>query len=238
LLGACSNPARGANASSSQGIVVGLDTDIDTLDPISFRSPAAYETVIQAYDMPVTNEVQPADGILDGAPGTLIPEVATRYSITADSAVYKFTVRPGVRFSNGHPVNADTLQYSYLRALQGPGYAAELMDLLTVRKASQLVVTGPMTFEIQLSQPNPLGPKLIPLSALVVMDPVQSKQHATKSDPWAANYYRTHMMGTGPYVQGATWQSGSQYLLSPNPALLEQEPGAQPRCAAQVSAFR
>jgi peptide/nickel transport system substrate-binding protein len=91
------------------------------------------------------------------------------------------------------------------------------MKLLTVSSASQLIVTGPMTFEIHLSQPNPLGPKLIPLSVLVVVDPVLSRQQATKSDPWAADYYRTHMMGTGPYVQGATWQSGSQYLLSPNP---------------------
>jgi len=147
----------------------------------------------------------------------LIPEVAIRYSIAAASAVYKFTVRPGVKFSNGNPVNADTLQYSYLRALEGPGYAAELMKLLTVSRASQLVVTGPMTFEINLSQPNPLGPKLIPLSALVVMDPVLSRHQATKSDPWATGYYRTHMVGTGPYVQGTTWQSGSQYLLSPNP---------------------
>ena len=218
LLEACSNPARGASASNgSNGIVIGLDTDIDTLDPISFRSPAAYETVIQAYDMPVANQVQPAGGILDGVPGTLIPEVAIRYSIAAASAVYKFTVRPGVKFSNGNPVNADTLQYSYLRALEGPGYAAELMKLLTVSRASQLVVTGPMTFEINLSQPNPLGPKLIPLSALVVMDPVLSRHQATKSDPWATGYYRTHMVGTGPYVQGTTWQSGSQYLLSPNP---------------------
>ena len=217
LLQACSGSAAGTGGGSSKGIVVGLDTDIDTLDPISFRSPAAYEAVIQAYEMPVTNQVQPADGILNGVAGTLIPDVAGRYSITADSTVYKFTVRPDVTFSNGNPVNAQTLRYSYLRALEGPGYAAELMKLLTVDSASQLVVTGPMTFEIRLAQPNPLGPKLIPLSALVVMDPVLSKRHATKSDPWAANYYRTHMTGTGPYVQGTTWQSGSQYLLSPNP---------------------
>jgi peptide/nickel transport system substrate-binding protein len=219
-LEACSSgrpaPAAGAR-SSSKGVVVGLDTDIDTLDPISFRSPAAYQTVIQAYDMPVTNQVQHADGILQGVAGTLAPEAAIRYSIAADSTVYKFTVRPDVTFSNGHPVNADTLRYSYLRALEGPGYAAELMKLLTVNSASQLVVTGPMTFEIHLGQPNPLGPKLIPLSVLVVTDPVLSRQQAGKSDPWAARYYRTRMMGTGPYVQGTTWQSGSQYLLSPNP---------------------
>lgn len=211
-----SSPAGGAGRGSS-GIVVGLDTDIDTLDPISFRSPAAYETVIQAYEMPVDNRVRPANGILDGVAGTLVPGVASEYSISADSTVYTFTVRPDVTFSNGNPVTAGTLRYSYLRALEGPGYAAELMELLTVSKESQLIVTGPMTFEIHLGQPNPLGPKLIPLSALVVTDPILSKQQATKSDPWAASYYRTHMTGTGPYVQGTTWQSGSQYLLSRNP---------------------
>jgi peptide/nickel transport system substrate-binding protein len=218
LLGACTRPAyaRGVR-SSSKGIAVGLDTDIDTLDPISFRSAAAYETVAQAYEMPVTNQVRPVDSILKGVSGTLAAAVAIRYSITADSAVYKFTVRPNVTFSNGNPVNANVLRYSYLRALEGPGYASQLMKLLTVSQASQLIVTGPMTFELHLNRPNPLGPELVPLSVLVVMDPVLSKQQATKSDPWAATYYRTHMMGTGPYVQGTTWQSGSQYLLSPNP---------------------
>ena len=107
LLEACSSPARGADASSrSEGIVVGLDTDIDTLDPISFRSPAGYEMVIQAYEMPVDVRVQPANGILNGVAGTLISEVASQYSIAANSTVYKFTVRPGVAFSNGSPVNA------------------------------------------------------------------------------------------------------------------------------------
>jgi hypothetical protein len=93
LLEACSSSSSDA-ASASSGIVVGLDTDIDTLDPISFRSPAAYETVIQAYEMPVTNQVEPGHGILEGVAGTLIAEDASQYSIAADSAVYKFTVRP------------------------------------------------------------------------------------------------------------------------------------------------
>lgn len=225
LLAACggsstssSSGGSGGSPSGLQGIVVGLDTDIDTLDPIAFRSDGAYEAVIQAYEMPVDNQVQPSNGILAGVPGTLAGSVASAFSISADSTVYKFTVRPNVSFSNGSPVTADTLLYSYQRALEGPGYASLLMKLLTVSKPSQLVKTGPMTCEIRLSQPNPLGPKLIPLSVLVVTDPALSKQHATKSDPWAANFYRTHMMGTGPYVQSAaTWQSGSQYLLSPNP---------------------
>ncbi len=223
LLEACgtaspSTSSSGSGGGGSNGIVVGLDTDIDTLDPIAFRSDAAYEAVIQVYEMPVDNQVQAAGGILSGVAGTLEASVASSFSISADSTVYSFTVRPGVKFSNGTPVTADTLLYSYQRALEGPGYASLLMNLLTVTKPSQLVKTGPMTFEIHLGQPNPLGPKLIPLSVLVVMDPTLSAQHATTGDPWAANYYRNHMMGTGPYVQSSsTWRSGSQYLLSPNP---------------------
>jgi peptide/nickel transport system substrate-binding protein len=220
LLEACSSSSSSASGSGggSQGIVVGLDTDIDTLDPISFRSDAAYEAVIQVYEMPVDNQVQSANGILNGVSGTLEASVASAFSISADSTVYQFTVRPGVKFSDGTPVTADTLLYSYQRALEGPGYAAEVMHLLTVTKPSQLVKTGPMTFEIHLGQPNPLGPKLVPLSVLVVMDPTLSKQHATSKDPWASDFYTNHMMGTGPYVQSSTtWQAGSQYLLSPNP---------------------
>jgi peptide/nickel transport system substrate-binding protein len=221
LLEACgssSSASGGGSSGGSKGIVVGLDTDIDTLDPISFRSDAAYEAVIQVYEMPVDNQVQSASGILAGVAGTLEASVASAFSISADSTVYQFTVRPGVKFSDGTPVTADTLLYSYQRALEGPGYASEVMKLMTVTKPSQLVKTGPMTFEIHLGQPNPLGPKLVPLSVLVVTDPTLSNQHATSKDPWAADYYRSHMMGTGPYVQSSTtWQSGSQYLLSPNP---------------------
>jgi peptide/nickel transport system substrate-binding protein len=227
LLAACSGSSSGSGSSnaggggggggSGSGIVVGLDTDIDTLDPISFRSDAAYESVIQVYDMPVDNRVQQIDGILQGVAGTLSAGVASDYSISADGTVYKYTVRPNVTFSNGDPVNASTFQYSYLRALEGPGYAAEVMNLLTVTHASQLVVTGPMSFEIRLPAPNPMGPKLVPLSVLVLTDAALSKKQATKSDPWAADYYKSHMMGTGPYVQGSTWQSGNQYLLAKNP---------------------
>jgi peptide/nickel transport system substrate-binding protein len=209
--------SRTSGASATQGIVVGLDSDIDTLDPISFRSDGAYEAVIQVYEEPVDNGVTSLAGINQGVAGTLVPAAASAFSISASDTVYSFTVRPGVKFSNGTPVDANTLKYSYLRALEGPGYAAELMTLLTVTHPDQLVVTGPMSFELRLGQPNPLGPKLVPLSVLVIMDPALSAQYATKKDPWAADYYRTHMMGTGPYVQGTTWQSGNQYLLSPNP---------------------
>jgi peptide/nickel transport system substrate-binding protein len=202
---------------SPKGIIVGLDSDIDTLDPISFRSDAAYDVTFNVYEESVSNAVKMVNGISQGIAGSLVPSVASAYSIAPGSTVYKFTVRPGVKFSNGTPVTADTFKYSYLRALEGPGYASLMMGLLTVAHPDQLVVTGPMSFEIHLAKPNPLGTRIVPMPTLTVMDPTLAAQEATKKDPWAANYFRTHMMATGPYVQGTTWESGNQYLLSPNP---------------------
>ncbi len=204
-------------AGSSKGLVIGLATDIDTLDPISFRSTAAYETVIQAYQEPVTNKVVTSHGILEGVAGALVPSLASKFSISPDASVYTFTVRPGAKFSNGMPVTAADFQYSYTRALEGPGYASLLVSLLGVKDASQFKVTGPMTFEVHLSAPNPMGSYLIPLSVLVIFNETVSKEHATSSDPWATDFYRTHMVGTGPYIQSSTWQPGVQYLLERNP---------------------
>src|SRR5262245_33316229 len=99
LLEACSGSPAGTGGGSSKGIVVGLDTDIDTLDPISFRSPAGYEAVVQAYEMLVDNRVQPADGILTGVAGSLIPEVASRSKGDSDRAAYGRRARPGGRVS-------------------------------------------------------------------------------------------------------------------------------------------
>jgi len=73
------------------------------------------------------------------------------------------------------------------------------------------------TFEMRLGQPNPMAAKLLPLTVLDVMNPTVSSQQATADDKWANKYYMTNVLGTGPYIKGSTWQSGSQYLLEPNP---------------------
>jgi peptide/nickel transport system substrate-binding protein len=138
--------------------------------------------------------------------------------VSPDGTTYTFKVRPKVSFSNGTPVDAKALEYSFKRALLGPGYAALVMGMLAVKDPSQLKAVDDSTFTITLEHPNPMAPKLLPLTVLDVMDPAASQKHATAQDQWANTYYKTSILGTGPYVRGATWQSGSQYLFSPNPS--------------------
>ncbi|MFZ0216616.1 MAG: ABC transporter substrate-binding protein [Candidatus Dormiibacterota bacterium] len=215
LLQACgANQSGGGKAK----LVVGVDTDIDDLDPMDFKSDAAYEAVIQTYETLVSNVLKPGSSGAMEATSALQGAVAEHYSVSPDSTTYTFKVRPNVTFSNGHPVDAKAFEYSLRRALLGPGYASLVMGMLTVKDPSQLRAVDDSTFTITLEHPNPMASQLLPLTVLDVMDPTVSQQHATGDDQWANAYYKTSILGTGPYVKGATWQSGSQYLFSPNPS--------------------
>lgn len=218
VLEACQSSSSSTGTSKKAHLVIGLDTDIDDLDPNDFKSDAAYEVVIQTYEMPVDNVTKPgADGTLE-ATTALQGILASTYTVSSDGTTYTFKVRPNTFFSNGDPVTAKAFEYGYQRALLGPGYAALVMGMLTVKDPSQLRAVDDSTFQLTLAQPNPMAGKLLPLTVLDVMNPTVSSQHATGDDKWANKYYMTNVLGTGPYLKSSTtWQSGSQYLLEPNP---------------------
>lgn len=219
ILQACGGRrSGGGGGGGASKLVVGVDTDIDDLDPMDFKSDAAYEAVIQTYETLVANVLKPGPSGSMAASSDLVGVVAKSFSVSPDGTTYTFKVRPKVSFSNGTPVDAKALEYSFKRALLGPGYAALVMGMLAVKDPSQLKAVDDSTFTITLEHPNPMAPKLLPLTVLDVMDPAASQKHATAQDQWANTYYKTSILGTGPYVRGATWQSGSQYLFSPNPS--------------------
>ena len=217
LLAAC-QAGGSQQAGGKPRLIVAVDTDIDDLDPNNFKSDAAYEAVIQTYEMPVDNRLKQGDnGVLEATPD-LDPTLASSYQVSPDGLKYTFKVRPGVKFSNGSPVTAKSFDYGYKRALLGPGYAALLMNMLTVKDPSQLRVVDDMTYEITLEKPNPMANKLFPLTVLDVMDPDTAQKNATPDDKYATKFFKTNIVGTGPYVKGDVWQSGSQYLFNPNPS--------------------
>lgn len=222
VLEACAS-SNTSGSDNKAKMVIGVDTDIDDLDPMDFKSDAAYEVVIQTYEMPVDNVTKvSSDGTLE-ATTDLKGVLASSFTVSGDGTTYTFKVRPNVTFTNGNPVNAKAFEYAYQRALLGPGYASLVMGMLNVKDPSQLRVVDDMTFEIALDKPNPMAAKLLPLTVLDVMDPTESQQHATADDKWANTWYKTNVLGTGPYVKSSTtWQAGSQYLLEPNPKYWDQ----------------
>lgn len=75
--------------------------------------------------------------------GTLVPVLAEGYEVADDGKVYTFTLRPGVKFSDGTPVTAEDVVFTVERAqdpaIKSPEFAnwasvrAEVIDSRTVR---------------------------------------------------------------------------------------------------------
>jgi ABC-type transport system substrate-binding protein len=86
--------------------------DALTLDPAWAYDTASGEFIQNIYDTLV---------FYDGEqPAKFVPQLADKWDVSADGKTYTFTLHPGVKFSNGDPLTASDVAYSFARGiLQG-----------------------------------------------------------------------------------------------------------------------
>lgn len=86
-------------------VVVGIQQDIDSLDPHKATAAGTKEILFNVFE----GLVKPDEN------GNLICAVASDYSISDDGLVYTFTLRDGVKFHNGNDVTCEDVKYSLER---------------------------------------------------------------------------------------------------------------------------
>lgn len=194
---------RPAAAQSPRTLVVAWDSDIDTLDPASFKTNGGYVTVANTTDSPIGWKVQPAEGrpgVFRSRPGEWEPLLAESWKEEDGGATLVFRVRRGVKFPSGRPVTAQAFKYSFDRGLQSPGYMRVVIPrLIQVTDPSQFEVRDDATFAIKMKALSPMAMDTIALSNNAIVDPEQVKAHATKDDPWAAEWLKRNNASIGPY---------------------------------------
>lgn len=87
-------------------VVVGIQQDIDSLDPHKATAAGTKEILFNIFE----GLVKPDEN------GNLICAVASDYGISEDGLVYTFTLRDGVKFHNGSTVTCEDVKYSLERA--------------------------------------------------------------------------------------------------------------------------
>jgi len=147
---------------------------------------------------------------------TFEPDGAESFTYSADGTCATFKIRPNQKFTNGKPITAASFKYGIDRALLGPGYLASLLALGGVTDASQIVVKDDMTLEVCAPKKTPMFEPLFAFNVIPAMDEETSKEHATADDPWATEWYKTNVVGSGPYIL-KEWKPGDQYVVDPNP---------------------
>lgn len=138
----------------------------------------------------------------------IVPQLATKWTISDDGLEYTFDIRENVTFSNGEPLTAEAVKWSLDRLLSGKVLNGQPQLLVVIDK---IEVAGPLQVKITLKETYGGLLAALTLPASGILDP--------KSSETAPNTYETVALpiGTGPYKFAADAKAGSDLTLEANP---------------------
>lgn len=176
-------------------------TEPDSLDPSQTNEFDAFL---------ITNNTYDALTLTDESSQKLVPWLATSWKANADMTEWTFTLRPGVKFIDGSPMNAAAVVMSMQRhlAIGSIAEAGYTLDGITAVKA-----TGPMKVTFTTKAPQPWLPYHMVMWPIISMQAIEA--HRTSKDPWAKAYFQDHCVGTGPYSL-SSWVKGTKITLAKN----------------------
>lgn len=212
-----------ASTSSGKTFTMDFASDFPTLDPAAVQDIQSGIPMQAIYDGLVTYET------FGKNPTKIIGDLASTFSTTPNGLTYTFHLRKGVRFSNGDPLTAKDVKWSFDRVTSadanGPSGASPYQSAFSAvvgfnrwsQKTPPKGITGlvgittpdPYTVVIQLKTPQAYFLNELALQTADIMDPkVVNKYGAVK--------YQLHAVGTGPYKL-LYWHQNQQMELVPNP---------------------
>lgn len=100
-----SSDVQASETTYGGSVVVGIQQDIDSLDPHKATAAGTKEILFNIFE----GLVKPDEN------GNLICAVASDYEISEDGLVYTFTLRDNVKFHNGNVVTCEDVKYSLER---------------------------------------------------------------------------------------------------------------------------
>jgi len=196
--------APSAKAADPVIFTVGLIGDVDSFNPFLGFEASSYEMWALTYDYMVGYSMK------DMSPQ---PDLATKWDISDDGKTWTFDIRSGVTWSDGQPLTAADIAYTYNRVLTervaGNNWSSYLrnVDTVTAPDDTHLV--------LQLAKPNATLPLLpIPIVPEHIWKNVDEKGLKTYAAEPANGQ---PVVGSGPFrlVEGTA--GGSTYKFEANP---------------------
>lgn len=200
-------------ASSGQGATPPGTIVVGTTDKITELSPE------NSYDYWTWHVIQQtAEGLVDFRPGTtdIVPKLATSWQVSPDGRVYTFRLRRGVRFTDGEPFDAQSVKFTFDRALRlkGPEGAVGLISGI-----QRVEAVGPGTARILIKEAD--ATFLSRLTSQVAISVILSPK-TTPANAFARGRYA----GTGPY-RIAQYVPGQRLVLEAYPGYWGMRPRSQ-----------
>ncbi|MDO8531010.1 MAG: ABC transporter substrate-binding protein [Dehalococcoidia bacterium] len=155
-------------------------------NPPDFDTAAAQNGLIQVAAGPAYSKLVQFD---PGAGKEVVPDLAEKWDVSADGTTYTFTIRKGVTWHDGKPLNEADIVYSLNRLLKPPKGTTSSIGAILGPAVERVESNGG---QIKLVLKYPFAPTL----TILAMDfsPIYSKQLADDGKDM-----RNVVMGTGPF---------------------------------------
>lgn len=134
---------------------------------------------------------------------TLVNDLATAYEISADGLTWTIRLRADVKFSDGMPLTAEDVAYTFATAAA----SGAVIDLNNMERVE---TKDAQTVEFRLKQPQSTFMNLLARIGIV-------PKHAHGSG------YALRPLGSGPY-KFVQWDKGQQLIVEANPLYHGQQP--------------
>lgn len=204
-------PAGDGWRSTPQVLVVNNESEPRTLDPQTMTGNVEARLALALFEGLTT--LDPRD--LSPRPG-----LAEAWAADPDGLGWTFTLRPGLRWSDGTPLDAAQVRASWLRILD-PATAASYAELFDPIAGAEDIRHGrpaelgvqaadARTLQVRLSRPCPW---FLSLAAFHAFAPVPLHAIAAHGDAWTRP---GRIVAGGPFTL-AEWRPRERIVLVPNP---------------------
>ncbi len=219
---------RAAQAAERDTLVVAIGDTINSLDiQRAGTNRPAYQVAINCYDRLISlgTTTDPSGDVVSDYQ-TLRGELAASWAVAADGLSVTFKLKPDAAFSDGTPVTADDVKWSFDRAVSIGGFPTGQFAIGRMTSADQFTVVDPHTITVSFPLKSKLSLPDFAVPLAIVYNSKVAKEHATPADPWAAEYLHRNTAGSGAFKVDR-WDPGQQlvyvrndrYKTGPSPKL-------------------
>src|ERR1700728_1316751 len=199
-------------------LTVDLDEDVlPNLDPSWTPEAVAYRVIRGVFDSLV----------YENDKGQFSPWLASSWTVNSNATSYTFTIRKGVTFSDGTPLNAAAVKYTFDR-IENPAEGS-LFAITLLGSYEDSVVNGPYSVTVNFKNPDPGFLEAASQAFLGIVSPA-----AAGSESAAA--FGQNPIGSGPFKITSN-VANEQIVEARNPAYKwgpEGLPHQGPACVAGI----
>lgn len=210
----------GAPVGANQTLVVAVSRDMQNLDPTNASSDSfTLETLTNVYSWLIDYKlVKQPNGQTIGSPNEFVGGLAESFRFTDGGHKLVVTLRPGLKFSNGDPLDAAAVKFTYDRLYDQNATTAALTRMAKVMDKDSVKVIDARTVEFDISDPNTLVLGNMSQYGHAILNPRVVRPHMTAADPSAHEWLKSNTKGneTGPYLL-ESWDPGVQFTFARNP---------------------